>query len=407
MGVVHHSTRFLRAARRPPTLYTREGDRHATWLELFFDLVYVVAVAELGGLLHEDHSLTGFLGFAGLFVIVWWTWLGFSTYADQFDTDDIVHRVGMVAVMFGVIVLTGTIPSALHGGSFAFALAYLLLRTLYIGMYFRVWLNVPEYRQFSAFVIGSTTLSASVWAVSLFFPEPTRFAIWGLSFVVSIVVTVRGYVGLETIPRPTSHFSERLGLFTILVLGETVLAVAVGTSGTDWAVGSALTAIAGFLIAVSFWWTYFRHVDEWFVDRMYRTNSGAWSREREVSFAHVIGHIVVFIGIITTGVGIALAIEAAIESHTLEPSATAAVAGGVAIFLLGTSLVHRTTPEPPHDHVLAVRLTATALLVLMAFLAPEIVPLTLVGLVAVLLVGLNAFEGFRAYLQEQAVAMET
>ncbi|WP_336360803.1 low temperature requirement protein A [Haladaptatus sp. ZSTT2] len=206
MGVVHHSTRFLRAARRPPTLYNREGDRHATWLELFFDLVYVVAVAELGGLLHENHSLTGFLGFAGLFVIVWWTWLGFSTYADQFDTDDIVHRVGMVAVMFGVIVLTGTIPSALHGGSFAFALAYLLLRTLYIGMYFRVWLNVPEYRQFSAFVIGSTTLSASVWAVSLFFPEPTRFAIWGLSFVVSIVLTVRGY------RRPRNHPPTHLAL---------------------------------------------------------------------------------------------------------------------------------------------------------------------------------------------------
>jgi low temperature requirement protein LtrA len=406
LELARHATRFLRWSRRPPAVYTREGGRHATWLELFFDLVYVVAVAELGALLHDDPTVTGFLGFAGLFLVVWWTWLGFSIYVDQFDTDDLLHRVGMVAVMFGVIALSATIHDALDGGSAAFTLAYLLLRVLYVGMYLRAWLNLPDLRPFLAYVVGATALSAGIWAASLLVPEPGRFAVWGLSFLVSIVVSVIGYVGFENIPRPTSHVSERLGLFTILVLGETVLAVAVGTSGTDWTVGSALTAVAGFLVAVALWWTYFRNLDEWVVDRVYRSGEGSWSRLREVSFAHVMGHYVVYVGIVTVGVGIAVAIEAATAGHALEPSGTAAVAGGIAVFLFGCSFVHRTMPEPLHDRVFAVRLAATALLAVVALLAPPVSPLALVWLVAALLVALNVFEGFRAYLQTRTVAVE-
>ena len=103
----------------PPRLRTVEDDdgdeRHATWLELFFDLVFVVAVAQLADGLAADPSVHGFLVFAGLFVAVWWAWVGYTFYADRFDTDDPPHRVLMLVGMFLVAVLASVIPEAFHG----------------------------------------------------------------------------------------------------------------------------------------------------------------------------------------------------------------------------------------------------------------------------------------------------
>ena len=116
----------------PPRLRTVEDDdgdeRHATWLELFFDLVFVVAIAQLADGLAEDPSVHGFLIFAGLFVAVWWAWVGYTFYADRFDTDDPPHRVLMLVGMFLVAVLASVIPEAFHGETVGFALAYAAVR---------------------------------------------------------------------------------------------------------------------------------------------------------------------------------------------------------------------------------------------------------------------------------------
>src|SRR3712207_7580017 len=88
--------------RSPPRLRSAEAEgelRHATWMELFYDLVFVVAVAALSGRLHDDDSLAGILLFAGLFVPVWWAWVGHTIYSARFDTDDLVHRLATAAMM--------------------------------------------------------------------------------------------------------------------------------------------------------------------------------------------------------------------------------------------------------------------------------------------------------------------
>lgn len=103
----------------PPRLRTRvePGERHATWLELFFGLVFVVAVAELAYLLHNDLTPRGLLVFAALFVPVWWQWIDFSYYGDQYDTDDLSYRLALLAAMLGVVLLALTIPDVPDGGS--------------------------------------------------------------------------------------------------------------------------------------------------------------------------------------------------------------------------------------------------------------------------------------------------
>src|SRR5215204_4958327 len=108
-------------------MLTEEGaeeERHASWLELFFDLVFVVAIAELSHELVVNHTLSGFATFAALFVPVFVAWHGFSFYADRFDTDDVLFRVSMLAAMLAVGALAIQIPSVAHGESTGFALAY-------------------------------------------------------------------------------------------------------------------------------------------------------------------------------------------------------------------------------------------------------------------------------------------
>jgi low temperature requirement protein LtrA len=115
------------ASRRPPQLRTIDDseERHASALELFFDLVFVVAVAELGQTLSRHVSANGFLHFAVLFVPVWWAWVGYTFYADRFDTDDVVFRLSILGAMVLVAWLAVEIPSAFDdsGGGARFAAA--------------------------------------------------------------------------------------------------------------------------------------------------------------------------------------------------------------------------------------------------------------------------------------------
>ncbi len=399
-GLVRNASRYLESSYRPPTVYTGNRGRHATWLELFFDLVYVVAVAELGLLLHEDLTVTGILSFAGLFVLVWWTWLGFTEYTDAFDTDDLVHRFGMVAAMFGVILLTGTIHDVFHGGSAAFGIAYLFLSLLSVGMYVRAWHSIPSLRSYTSYVLLANGAGALVWALGLFVPEPGRYAIWALSFLISI--SVAGvYLRLEDIPKRTSHFPERLGLFTILVLGESILAVAVGVSGLNWTLVPALTALSGFLIAVNVWWLYFGTIDEFLLDRSFQAESeGEWIQIRKRIVAHVLVHVFVFIGIVAAGVGVAVAIEAAAEAHALGEGGVRTIAGGLALFLLGSAFTDRNTLESLQDEVFLARGVAGTILGSVALFAPTVSPSAFVGGVAALLVCLTVFEGFKNFLDE-------
>ena len=112
-------------------------ERHATWLELFFDLVFVVAIAELAHLLHDHLDWGGIASFAILFIPVWWLWIDFSYYADQFNVEQGFYRLIMLGIMFGMIVLALTLPEALQvEGSAQFASVYTALRLVIVGLYF-------------------------------------------------------------------------------------------------------------------------------------------------------------------------------------------------------------------------------------------------------------------------------
>lgn len=137
MSVTHQARPWL----RPPHLRTLEEEgqqRRASWLELFFDLVFVVAIAELAQQLVRDHTVGGFAIFCALFMPVFIAWQGFSFYADRFDTDDVLFRGVMFAAMLAILTLAGQIENVAGGhGDVGFVLAYVVLRALVVGLNLR------------------------------------------------------------------------------------------------------------------------------------------------------------------------------------------------------------------------------------------------------------------------------
>src|SRR5947207_5929847 len=109
---------------------SESDERHAGWLELFFDLVYVLAIAELAHYLRDHLTPVGFLGFVCLFVAVWWAWLGFSFFTDMFDPDHVIYRVIMLVAMLCSIVLAVNIQDALGENGTVFILMYATLQGL-------------------------------------------------------------------------------------------------------------------------------------------------------------------------------------------------------------------------------------------------------------------------------------
>ena len=137
-------------------------------------------------------------------------------------------------------------------------------------------------------------------------PEPARYWMWALGLLVEMATPVFAQIlVLEEAPVQRSHLPERFGLFTIIVLGESIVVTGLGVAGTQWAVGSVVVAALGFAAVASLWWLYFDHVlDESAVEHAY-TNG---VRELFVGFSWAYGHLAIYIGLAATAVGIEFAI---------------------------------------------------------------------------------------------------
>ena len=151
---------------RPPRLQHSETDagkqRTATWLELFFDLAFVLVVGELAVGLRNDLSLQGVLVFAGLFTSVWWAWAGFTFYANRFDTDDVVYRLAKLAAMLAVAGLAASASDATGNLAAQFALCQAVLRIVLVYLYLRAYRHVVQARNLIAVYVVAEGLALSL-----------------------------------------------------------------------------------------------------------------------------------------------------------------------------------------------------------------------------------------------------
>lgn len=238
------------------------GTRHATWLELYYDLVFAVAITELSIGFSGELSLSGFLKFVGLFVPIWWAWVGHTVYATRFDTDDMVHRVFTFALMLAATVMAIQVESSLKGGFVPFVLAYTAARTCLILLYLRARRHVPEARAMTGLYITGFGLGALLWGLSIWAPMPWRAVLWVAGIAVDFATPWVGRRVLRELPLDPAHFPERFGLFTLIVLGVSIVGVIRGVAHVVWTWPYALAGVLAFYLVGALWWSYFTFVDE-------------------------------------------------------------------------------------------------------------------------------------------------
>jgi len=251
------------AARGRPRWYReREGDREVSWLELFYDLVFVAALIQLGGRLGQDVSPSGVVEFVVLFALLWWAWTGTTFYTNRIQADDMVQRLLVFVQMFAIGNLAIQLDGAFAEESATFATAYFVIRLTLVLMYARAYRAVPAARPLARRFGLAFGAGAVLWGLSILVPPPARFVLWAAAIAADIVGRLirRGRQEMRWIPADPDHMSERYALFTLIVLGETFIKTIDGLVEEGISLDSQMFGGLGFVVLIALWWTYFDDV---------------------------------------------------------------------------------------------------------------------------------------------------
>lgn len=295
--------------------------RHATWLELFYDLVYVVAVAVLAHQLSDDVSIRGLAVFVGLFTPVWWSWAGYTIFATRFGKDDTFLRGMILLQMLASAAMAVQLPHAFGSGSAGFAVAYVATRATLIVLYFRVRMQYPEAQRLTTFLLAGYSAGASLWLISIGFEAPLRFVFWAVGIFIEFATFILARKVARQFPVHTVHLPERVGLFTIIVLGEAILAIIVGVGDVNWNPLAVVSAVVGFTLVTSIWWNYFGYVDRAVLECSLGNGQ-----------AYMFLHLPMLIGLIIMRVGIGHIIEDSNRAF-FPPETIRILGGGLALWI--------------------------------------------------------------------------
>ncbi|MGA9754681.1 MAG: low temperature requirement protein A [Desulfobaccales bacterium] len=291
---------------KPPRLRIGEGaeeERHATWLELFYDLLFASVVAQLTFGLSQGLSVPGVLGFAFLCVPVWWAWVGQSFYADRFDTDDLGQRLFIIAQMFAVAAMAVNVHAGLGHASAGFALSYAAVRFILVGEYLGAHVWVPVARSLTKRYGLGFGAAATIWLVSAWVPTPFRFYLWGFGLLIDFATPLTAGEKLHSRLAPhAAHLPERFASFILFVLGEAIAGVVMGLTKHAWSIQSGLTAALGLSLAFTFWWAYFDNIDGAAI-RVARAKGRIWLYQ-----GWLYAHLPLVIGLAAGAVGVQYAV---------------------------------------------------------------------------------------------------
>jgi low temperature requirement protein LtrA len=371
---------------------TDEEHRSATVLELFFDLCFVVAVASAASALHyevaSDHVGDGMVGYATVFFAIWWAWMNFTWFASAYDTDDVAYRLTTLVQIAGALILAAGVPDAMDGADFtAITIGYVVMRLAMVTQWLRAAAADPPHRRSSLrFAAGIAAVQVG-WVLRLFLPEGPGYASFLLLVAAELAIPIWAERAAPTTWHPR-HIAERYGLFTLIVLGECVLAstLAIQAALAEHAdlADLATTAAGGLLTVFGMWWLYFAKESHELLSSL------------RAGIVWGYGHYLVFSSAAAVGAGLAVNVDYVTHHAAIGArGAAAAFTVPVALFLLATwALVVR-----PHHlgrwHGAVV--PVTAVLVLLATLTAE--PVLVTGLLVAAMIAVSL-----AVLQRPAAA---
>ncbi|MBA0053799.1 low temperature requirement protein A [Streptomyces sp. AJS327] len=357
----------------------REAHRAATPLELFFDLCFVVAIAQAGSRLEHaigtTHFQSGIVGFLLIFFAIWWAWMNFTWFASAYDTDDVPYRVATLVQISGVLILASGVPHALTELDFTVPiLGYAVMRTALISQWLRAAVQETtsgRRRTCLRYALG-IAVAEVCWISWLFVPEGWRLGCFVMFACVELAVPLFAEWYHRT-PWHPGHIGERYGLFTIIVLGESVTAATLGIqSVVDWQGGGGLgdltgVVIGGLLIVFAMWWQYFSVPAHELVTRR--------SRRLSHSLLWGYGHLFLFAAVAAVGPGLVVAAHQVLGENELGPRAAgAAVTIPVALYVLSVEFLQLRSYQRPG--LLRWIFPACAVAVLAATFAPDPVVVT-------------------------------
>jgi low temperature requirement protein LtrA len=366
-----------------------ENHRVSTPLELFFDLCFVVAVAQAATPLHhnlaEHHIGHGVQSYLMVFFAIWWAWMNFTWFASSYDTDDDVYRITTLVQIAGALVLAAGIEPAFEDNNYlAITVGYVIMRLALSSQWLRAAWSDREHRQTALRYVTGIVLVQIGWLIRLALPESWTTPAFVLLVVVELLVPI---VAERAPDGPTTwhphHIAERYGLFTIIMLGEAVsaatIAIRAGLDGGDHVKQLLSLAGAGLVVVFALWWLYFD-----------RSAHNLLSSLR-AAMLWGYGHYFIFAAAAAVGAGLAVAVEH--ETGHAEISSTLAgyaVALPTAVYLLFVWLLHI---RPHLRGPLVVAYPVIAVLILLAPLGPA--PVHVVAGLLVVLVALAMTLGRR------------
>ena len=352
---------------------TDEEHRSATVLELFFDLCFVVAVAQAASALHhliaEDHVGDGVVGYATVFFAIWWAWMNFTWFASAYDTDDVVYRLTTLVQIAGALILAAGVPDAMDGSDFAvITLGYVVMRLAMVAQWLRAAAADPPHRRSSLRFAAGIALVQLGWVLRLALPERLGMVSFLALVAAELAIPIWAERAAPTTWHPR-HIAERYGLFTLIVLGECVLAstVAIQTALDENAALAdlATTAAGGLLTVFGMWWLYFGKEASEFLTSL------------RAGYIWGYGHYLVFASAAAVGAGLAVNVDHLTHHAAIGARGSAAAfTVPVALFLLAVWALQLRPHHLARWH--SALAPATAVLVLAATLASE--PVLVTGL---------------------------
>src|SRR5256884_1204632 len=369
----------------------RSEDR-VTPLELFFDLVFVLAITQCTALMAANPTWAG-LG-KGLLVLalLWWAWVGYAWLTSVVVPEEGIVRFAIFAAMAALLVVALCVPQAFGGEALLFAGAYGAVRSAQIGLFMVASRDEPELRRSVIGLAAGTALGVGLLVAGAFAGGAVQVVLWALALLLDMAGPfLFGSEGWKLVP---GHFAERHGLIVLIALGESIVAIGVGAgSGVD--AGIVAAAVLGTAVAAELWWLYFDIVA---LVAARRLSNAAEGRERNEiardSFSYL--HFPMVAGIVLLALGLKKTLGHVDDPLKLVPAT--ALLGGTALYLLAHVAfrwrnVHRFS---------APRLLAAIVLLALLPAAVELPALATLGIAAALLAALIAYETVRfAELRER------
>jgi low temperature requirement protein LtrA len=360
-----------------------EADQSVTALELFFDLVFVFAITQVTGFLYHDPSWTRLVEALAILAALWWAWSGYAWLGNTAGTDEGLFRVVLLGVMGPLLVASLAVPGAFGEHALLFGVAFFVVRVLHIGAYGVLARGDPGLGYVVFRLARSIFPAAGLLVVAGAVPGTTRAVCWAGALAIDYGGLWVG--GTEGWRVNAAHFSERHRLIVIIALGESIVALGVGTAhlGT----GIVVAALLGITVVAALWWVYFDVVATVAARKLREADEATRAQMARDSFTYL--HLPMVAGIVIFAFGVK---ETLAHEHAhLSSVAAVALAGGVALYLVALSGLKRRNIGSWNYP----RLVAAAALAAVAPVATQLPALASLALVAAVGCGLIVYETWR------------